>query len=82
MTRIDILLASYNGENYIEQQILSIIAQQYQNWCLLIHDDGSSDDTVKIVLKWSSIDSRIRLIDNNIKCMGVAANFLRLCCNE
>ncbi|KAA6329327.1 UDP-Glc:alpha-D-GlcNAc-diphosphoundecaprenol beta-1 3-glucosyltransferase [termite gut metagenome] len=78
MAKIDILLASYNGGNYIEQQILSIIAQQYQNWCLLIHDDGSSDNTVKIVLKWSSIDSRIRLIDDNIKYMEVATNFLHL----
>ena len=46
---IDILLASYNGSKYIGEQIESIIAQTNKEWKLMIHDDGSVDDTVCIV---------------------------------
>ena len=46
---IDILLASYNGETYIKQQIESIMAQTVQDWSLVIHDDRSSDHTGEIV---------------------------------
>ena len=44
-----ILLSTYNGAAYIEQQIDSILGQTDENWCLLWRDDGSSDDTVAVV---------------------------------
>jgi len=44
---IGILMATYNGEQFINEQIDSILAQTYKNWVLIIHDDGSQDDTVK-----------------------------------
>ncbi len=44
-----ILLSTYNGAAYIEQQIASILWQTDKNWCLLWRDDGSSDDTVAVV---------------------------------
>lgn len=50
---VDILLASYNGEKYIAQQIDSILSQTYSNWMLYINDDCSSDDTVKIIERYS-----------------------------
>ena len=46
--KIDILMATYNGEKYLAEQIDSIICQTYKNWNLLIRDDGSSDNTFKI----------------------------------
>ena len=46
---IDILLATFNGEKYLAQQIDSIIMQTYQNWRLLIRDDHSTDNTVSII---------------------------------
>ena len=42
-----ILLATYNGENYISEQIESILQQTDEDWMLYIHDDGSKDETVK-----------------------------------
>ena len=48
-SKIEILMATYNGEKYIREQINSIISQTYSNWTLLIRDDGSKDDTVKII---------------------------------
>lgn len=54
-----IMMASYNGEKYIGQQIQSIIDQDYQNWHLIIQDDGSTDETVKIVENYALKDDRI-----------------------
>ncbi|GHT86279.1 rhamnosyltransferase [Spirochaetia bacterium] len=73
MVLIDILLASYNGAKYIEQQILSLQAQTYRNWRLLIHDDGSTDDTILIIKRYAEKDSRIVFIDDKI-CFGRAGN--------
>jgi len=75
---VDILLAAYNGEKYIESQILSIVSQTYQNWNLIIHDDGSSDYTVEIVKKWANIDHRIILIEDGFIFRNPAQNFLHL----
>ena len=78
MRTVDILMATYNGELYIESQILSIISQSYKDWQLLIHDDGSSDSTISIIKKWSSVDSRIKFLDDGIKMGGAAKNFMHL----
>ena len=44
--KVNILLSTYNGEQYLEEQVKSIQEQTYQEWELLIRDDGSSDGTV------------------------------------
>ena len=46
---IDILMATYNGERYISEQIESILNQTYKNWKLYIRDDGSKDNTISII---------------------------------
>jgi rhamnosyltransferase len=46
---VAVLLATYNGEKYIQQQLDSIINQTYKNIKIYIHDDGSSDNTLKII---------------------------------
>ncbi len=78
MVNIDILMATYNGEFYIENQLLSLIGQTYKNWILYIHDDGSCDDTLSIIKKFQQIDSRIILIEDKIKFGNAGANFLHL----
>lgn len=75
---IDILLATYNGEKYIEQQIDSIRCQTYCDWQLLIHDDGSTDNTIDIVKNLSLRDSRIKLIEDGVVHLGVAKHFIHL----
>lgn len=49
---IDILMATYNGERYIEQQLESIINQSETNWRLLIRDDCSQDNTRQIIQRY------------------------------
>ena len=46
---IAILMATYNGEKFIQEQIDSILAQTYQNFVLYIRDDNSKDNTTKII---------------------------------
>ena len=69
-----ILLASYNGEKFIEEQILSIINQSYPNWHLIIRDDGSNDNTKNILKRYKNIDKRIDIIEDNNN-IGPSLNF-------
>lgn len=47
--KVAVLLATYNAEKYIGEQIESILNQTYQEYIIFIHDDGSSDKTMKIL---------------------------------
>ena len=53
---VTILLASYNGEKFIEEQLQSILEQDHKDWSLIVSDDGSTDCTTTIVK---------RIIDDN-----------------
>ena len=49
MSDIAILLATYNGEKYIAQQLKSLFEQTRQDFRLVVHDDGSTDGTLDII---------------------------------
>lgn len=72
---ISVCLASYNGGQYIKEQIISILNQLASEDELLISDDGSIDDTVAIVD--SIFDSRIRLLESKGQ-LGIVKNFERV----
>lgn len=57
-------MTSYNREKYIAQAIESVLASTYQNFELIIADDGSSDNTVNIANAFAEKDSRIRVYIN------------------
>ncbi|NQX85702.1 MAG: glycosyltransferase [Flavobacteriaceae bacterium] len=61
---VSILTPFKNTSAYISECISSIIKQTYQNWELLIVDDGSTDDSKAIVTNFANKDIRIRLLDN------------------
>lgn len=71
---VDILLATYNGEKYLEAQLESILNQTYSNFRLLISDDCSSDNTKKILEKYKEKDNRIITFFQE-KNLGVIKNF-------
>ena len=75
---IDILLATYNGEKYIAQQIYSLLAQTHQDWNLYIADDGSTDNTLEIIKSIMSNDDRLNIIDFGKPVKSAAKNFWRL----
>lgn len=76
--RVDIVLATYNGESYIAEQLDSIIHQTYTNWKLIIRDDGSNDRTKEILKQYSLKDERIFIIEDNDGNLGFNKNFLTL----
>ena len=49
---VDVLLATYNGSRYLENQLDSIFAQTHQSFRVLVSDDGSSDATVAILAEY------------------------------
>ena len=71
---IDILMATYNGEKYLEEQIESILNQTYKNIRLIISDDESKDGTRKILEEYEKKDNRIKVFyqENNL---GYVKNF-------
>lgn len=73
---IDIVLATYNGEKFIEQQLLSLIAQTYKDWRCIVHDDGSKDRTLEIVRKFCALDSRFVLVEDSVRLKNPGKNFL------
>ena len=50
--KVAILLATYNGEKYVEEQLDSLLNQTNKDWIVYIHDDGSIDSTCAIIDKY------------------------------
>ena len=63
---VSIVLPSYNGSEYLSESIKSVIAQTYKNWELIIVDDCSTDNSLKIAQSYAMSDKRIRVIHNDI----------------
>ncbi|MBR4195984.1 MAG: glycosyltransferase family 2 protein [Synergistaceae bacterium] len=79
MPAIDILMASYNGERYIAEQIDSILAQTFTDWRLLIRDDGSGDNTPAIIEAYAEkYPGKIQVIHDNATCRSATRNFFEL----
>jgi len=69
MPKVTIIMPVYNAEKYIEKAINSILEQSYKNFELLIIDDCSRDNSMKIVNEFK--DNRLRII-HNIENKGIA----------
>lgn len=76
---IAILMASYNGERYIKEQIESIINQRFNDWHLFISDDGSTDDTLEIEKSYQRrFPQKITIVENKTNQHGSKYNFFNL----
>ena len=72
--KIDVLLATYNGEKYLRQQLDSILNQSYKNINLIISDDCSKDGTREILKEYEQKDNRI-IVYFQEKNLGYVKNF-------
>lgn len=72
--KIDILMATYNGEKYLKEQLDSILNQTYKDFRLLISDDASKDSTIKILEEYAKKDNRIVLFKQK-ENLGIIRNF-------
>ncbi len=62
--KISIIITSYNYENYISETIDSVISQSYDNWEIVIVDDGSKDNSVNLIREYCNKDDRIKLFQH------------------
>ncbi|HEM3201416.1 Alpha-L-Rha alpha-1,3-L-rhamnosyltransferase [Streptococcus suis] len=77
--KVNILMSTYNGQQFLAEQIRSIQEQTYTDWTLFIRDDGSSDRTREIIKDFVEQDQRIHFIDvETDENLGVIKSFHRL----
>ena len=62
MSRVSVVIPTHNRSKYIERAIASVLAQTYADLEAIVVDDGSTDDTARVVEAYAREDSRIRLI--------------------
>jgi glycosyltransferase involved in cell wall biosynthesis len=78
---IAILLCTYNGEQFLKEQLNSIIAQDYGNFSIWVSDDGSKDQTIPILKNYQANLKKNRFSIISGPQVGFARNFLSLLCN-
>lgn len=69
-----ILMCTYNGEKFLQEQLDSFANQSFKNWHLFVYDDGSTDNTKELVQAFKQ-KHKADFISNN-PCLGFAKNFL------
>lgn len=74
--KVQILMSTYNGEEFIKEQLDSILAQTYPDVDILIRDDGSSDDTFLILKEYEEMHQNIKAYQG--ENIGVNKSFFEL----
>lgn len=78
MKQVDILLATYNGEKYLEELLKSLFRQTNHNFNILVRDDQSTDSTKKILDAYiQKYPNRVDVLEDNER-LGSARSFMRL----
>ena len=71
---VSVIIPVYNREKYIEECIASVQEQSYQNFEIVLVDDGSTDNTLSICKKLAENDARIRIFEGEHKGVSAARN--------
>ena len=79
---VAILLCTYNGEQFLAEQLDSLEVQTHQNWVLMVSDDGSSDTTLQILQKYQAKWPQGKMIIRRGPQKGYCQNFLSLACDS
>lgn len=77
MAKVSILLATFNGEKYLKEQLDSILNQTFQDFICYIHDDGSTDSTKLILERYESFSPKIKIL-NYPACGSAKLNFMSM----
>ena len=76
---VSILMAVYNGEAYLEEQLSSIERQTVEDWNLIVRDDGSSDRTKEIIREFAGrVSQKVVLLEADQGKHGAKYNFFAL----
>lgn len=73
--KVSVVVATYNGERFIEEQLDSILHQTYPPFEVIVKDDGSTDHTVSIVKDYAHKWPNVRLVQNE-QNLGITKNFI------
>ena len=77
--KISVIIPAYNIEGYLGRTLDSVLAQTYKNLEILIINDGSTDNTAKVIEDYTEKDSRIRGINKENGGVTSARRVDRLC---
>lgn len=72
--KISVIVPVYNAEKYLDRCICSVIEQSYEDWEMILINDGSTDESMKIIDKYKNFDSRIVSLNQKNAGPGVARN--------
>ena len=72
---VSIITPTYNHQNYISDCIKSAQKQTYNNWEMIVMDDGSTDETLSIAKSFAEKDDRIHVFTQ--KNIGIFITFLK-----
>lgn len=72
--QVTVLMTVFNGEKYLEEAVGSILGQTFENFELLVVNDGSTDNTASILQNLKSKDARIRVLDQENRGIVSSAN--------
>lgn len=76
---VSILMAVYNGETYLQEQLSSIEGQTVKDWNLIVRDDGSSDQTKEIIREFAGrVSQKVTLLEADSGEHGAKYNFFAL----
>ena len=79
---VAILMGTMNGARFLPEQLDSLEAQTHQNWVLIASDDGSTDETLKILQAYQAKWPARKLIIKEGPKEGFCANFLSMACDS
>jgi glycosyltransferase involved in cell wall biosynthesis len=81
---VSVAMCTYNGEKFLKQQLDSILNQTIAVDEIIICDDGSTDDTIKIINEYATRFSNLKLIENlvNLKSVKNFEKAISLCTND
>lgn len=68
------IIPIYNCEKYIKECLSSLIKQTFKNFEIICINDGSNDDTLKILKKFEAKDERINIFNQNNSGPGITRN--------
>jgi glycosyltransferase involved in cell wall biosynthesis len=80
--QVAILLCTYDGEDFIREQLDSIYNQDYKNWTLFVNDDGSRDKTLDILKVYQKKWGQKKLLIRRGPQKGFCQNFLQIICDK
>lgn len=79
MEKVCVLLSTYNGEKYLDEQIKSLLAQKNVDLTILVRDDGSKDRTQEMLREWAEKEPAVRILEEDFGTnYGVAKSFTYL----